>query len=272
MFVKNNFDQGYANGTTGSVVKCDEAIIEVETKDGDVIEVVPTSWRVEDGGKKLAEINQYPLRLAWAITIHKSQGMSLDNAEIDLGKAFEKGMGYVALSRVRSLEGLQLTGLGDRALLMHDEAHEMDRQFRQQSAIAGAEFGDMAAGDMTMMQQAFLARLGAGGKLLRKKKASTIEITKNMFAEGMPVAKIAHERDLELGTIISHLEKVKEFDPSFNFYAIQESMPASKFQKIYKAFQQLGTREGGKRPLNPVKEMLGSLASFEEIRMVRLFL
>src|SRR3989344_2801255 len=116
MFVKNNFEQGYVNGTLGTVVKCGYEEIQVKTLSGNVINVERESWRVEEEGRTLAEIGQYPLRLAWAITIHKSQGMSLDAAEVDLSDSFEKGMGYVALSRVRSLAGLSLKGLNQRAL------------------------------------------------------------------------------------------------------------------------------------------------------------
>ena len=107
---------------------------------------------------------------------------------------------------------------------------------------------------------------------MKQKKISTVEVTKKMFEEGMTVKQIALERDIELGTVISHLEKIKELDPSFNLYSIKDGMSASKFQKIYKAFSQVGTSEGGKRPLNPVKDIVGSAATFEEIRMVRLFL
>jgi hypothetical protein len=93
-----------------------------------------------------------------------------------------------------------------------------------------------------------------------------------MFMEGVTIPKIAHERDLEIGTIITHLERVKDFDSSFPFNLIKESIPTGKFQKILKAFQQVGTSEGGKRPLNPVKEICGDGISFEELRMVRLLL
>jgi ATP-dependent DNA helicase PIF1 len=86
--------------------------------------VEPAEWRIDDGGKTLARINQLPLRLAWAMTVHKSQGMSLDAAHMDLSQAFEYGQGYVALSRVRTLEGLSLAGLNQRALEVHPEIME----------------------------------------------------------------------------------------------------------------------------------------------------
>jgi len=85
-------------------------------------------WEFEMVGD---EVWQTPLRLAWAVTIHKSQGMSLDAAEIDLTKAFVPGMGYVALSRVRSLDGLYLVGLGPQALQMDRDIYEFDKALKQ---------------------------------------------------------------------------------------------------------------------------------------------
>ncbi len=73
-------------------------------------------WSVEENGKIKAAITQIPLRLAWAITVHKSQGMTLDTAVMDLSDAFVAGQGYVALSIVRALSGLILRGLNERAL------------------------------------------------------------------------------------------------------------------------------------------------------------
>ena len=108
MFVKNNFDKGFVNGTMGIVTKCGYEEIKVRTLSGKIIDAERESWVIEEDKKTLAKIIQFPLRLAWAITIHKSQGMSMDNALIDLSASFERGMGYVALSRVRSLDGLFL--------------------------------------------------------------------------------------------------------------------------------------------------------------------
>jgi ATP-dependent exoDNAse (exonuclease V) alpha subunit len=135
MFTRNNFDVGYVNGTLGTVIGFDHAgFPKVQTKSGEVITAMPHQWSIDDHkGGTLAKMIQVPLRLAWAITVHKSQGMSLDSAIIDLSKAFEYGQGYVALSRVRSLEGLFLEGLNARALQMHPKIVKQDKIFRDQS-------------------------------------------------------------------------------------------------------------------------------------------
>lgn len=104
MFVKNNFDAGYVNGSIGHVTGQVDGMPVVELLDGTRIVTEYASWAIEDNGKVKAEIAQIPLRLAWAITVHKSQGMTLDSAVMDLSDAFVAGQGYVALSRVRSLD------------------------------------------------------------------------------------------------------------------------------------------------------------------------
>lgn len=133
MFTKNNFEKGYVNGTIGKVVDFSERgypVVELVTKER--ITVTPAEWGFEDGITK-AIVRQLPLRLAWAITVHKSQGMSLDTAEIDLGKPFTAGMGYVALSRVRSLLGIRLLGLNKRALAVDEDVLSLDKALRRQS-------------------------------------------------------------------------------------------------------------------------------------------
>ncbi len=134
MFVANNWEEGFVNGTRGVVTGfTSSGDPMVETVDGVKFIVEKHSWKSYDdqGQYVVAEVIQYPLRLAWAVTIHKSQGMSLDSAEIDLSKAFTPGMGYVALSRVRSLEGLYLAGLGPQAFAMDEDIREFDKILRQ---------------------------------------------------------------------------------------------------------------------------------------------
>lgn len=131
MFVKNNFSKGYVNGTLGTVVDFDkdEGWPIVEIRSGKRIVAEPESWGIEENDETIARVDQVPLRLAWAISVHKSQGMSLETAEIDLSKAFERGMGYVALSRVRSLDGIKLTGLNNMALEVNKDVVGLNREF-----------------------------------------------------------------------------------------------------------------------------------------------
>lgn len=130
MFTRNNFDEGYVNGTLGKVVAYEGQYPIVQTKDGDRIRVEHAEWSIDNDK---AWIKQLPLRLAWAITVHKSQGMSLDEARMDLSQCFEYGQGYVAISRVRTLAGLYLEGVNDRAFEMHPKVVAADKLFREES-------------------------------------------------------------------------------------------------------------------------------------------
>ena len=144
MFVKNNFDEGYVNGTLGVVERFgSDGMPVVRIKSGKTIHVKGDQWMIEEEGEVLAEIHQLPLRLAWAITVHKSQGMSLDAAEIDLSKSFVAGMGYVALSRVRTLSGLKLMGLNEIARKVSPDVLEHDAVLRKDSQNAVKELEKM---------------------------------------------------------------------------------------------------------------------------------
>lgn len=114
LFTRNDTDLRWVNGTQGVVSALQDHSISVELLDGTVVDVDPVSWedaRGYGGNKKIyAEISQIPVKLAWSITIHKSQGMTLDRAVIDVNHAFADGQSYVALSRVRTLDGLYLQG------------------------------------------------------------------------------------------------------------------------------------------------------------------
>ncbi|MDQ2973161.1 MAG: AAA family ATPase [bacterium] len=135
IFTVNDTNGRFANGTQGMIVDTNDEdwpIVKLHSNSRKIT-VTPYSWKLQDGDKIRAEVSQIPLRLAWAITIHKSQGMTLDAAIIDLSKAFTPGMGYVALSRLKSIDGLHLRGINRQALMLHDAIHEVDEHFRSTS-------------------------------------------------------------------------------------------------------------------------------------------
>ncbi len=270
MFVKNNYESHYANGTLGIVTECDDDEIKVTDTSGRVIDVQPVSWTIEENGKVKAEIIQYPLRLAWAITVHKSQGMSLDNAQIDLSQSFETGMGYVALSRVRSLEGLSLKGINNRALEVSQEVLKFDARFRQISDKNVDDLHAQSSDEIAKIQREFIKQVTTG-KFVKPSKPDTVSETKRLILEGKSIGEIAESRGLKEGTIIDHLEKIQKNDPTFDLTKLRHAIPQALLQKITEALRKSG-KEHGEYRLTPVKNILGNNASFDEIRIARLLL
>lgn len=150
VFIKNDPDRRWVNGTLGKVTCARRNVVEVELENGDVHVVDPVIWEnvkyeYDEKSKKVIEkvigaFKQYPLKLAWALTVHKSQGLTFENVVIDMGRgAFSAGQAYVALSRCRSLEGMSLMSpLSRRDIFVNPAVTAFSRGFNNQSYVNDA--------------------------------------------------------------------------------------------------------------------------------------
>jgi ATP-dependent DNA helicase PIF1 len=280
MFTKNAFFGGYVNGTTGEVFGFDQetGYPLVKLRTGAMIMAEPTEWKIEADSKVLASIVQLPLRLAWAMTVHKSQGMSLDAAFVDLSGAFAYGQGYVALSRVRTLEGLYLAGINERALEVDASVLKADDLFREQSLDAERGLAGMTEAEITEMHEAFV--IGAGGRkevssmsqpiiAIKEKKKKEPKYTETiaLFLKGKTLLEVATERARTVGTIIGHLEEMKTLKilPKDKLAHLEEEHK-EVFKKIHTVFGKLGAEQ-----MKGAYEHLEGAYTYDLIRFARVF-
>ena len=226
MFTKNNPKEKFVNGTLGEVVGFDEGSRYpiVEKRNGQKIIVKPMEWSVEENGKIRATITQLPLRLAWAITVHKSQGMNLDEAIMDLAGVFEYGQGYVALSRVKRFSGLYLIGWNHRAFQVHPNVLKKDELFRKESKNAEITFGKITAVELDNMHENFIS--ACGGKRSHRAKNSIKKNPAGALSNGESFAKIREthpnayrpwniEQDEKLTKLFEQGKKYKDMAKEF---------------------------------------------------------
>ena len=266
MFVKNNFDLGIVNGTLGEVIGFDEFTDQpqVKIKTGKIISVEVDNWMIEESGKIIAEIQQFPLRLAWAITVHKSQGMSLDLAEIDLLKSFTPGMGYVALSRIRSLAGLRLKGFNSMALEVDSQILTFDKNLQNKSASDFRSLKKLSIPEIQEKHDKFIQdNMNADIFKLKEKKRPNKSKTLEFIKQGLNLEEIADKEGLKQGTIVNHLEKLIDAGEQID---IEYLMPKKDiYDQIEKGFQKCGLEI-----LKPVYEYLREKYSYDDLRLVRL--
>ncbi len=282
MCTKNNFEAGYVNGTLARVTAFDaggQPII--ETTEGRKIVMETTTWDVIEDGKMRASIEQYPLRLAWAITVHKSQGMSLDAAEVDLSRAFVYGQGYVALSRVRSLGGLKILGMHPNALQVDPKVVNKDKQFRADSETAEDTFLTMPDEELQTLHTQFVTALGgklpspdtvivAGKRAVKErvKKLSTYEETKLRWQDGKTLKAIAKEREIAIGTIIEHIDKLVE-GGDLTADDLTRAVRELDGDGVGEAAIVKAIKEHGDEKLKPLYEATGEQYGYDLIRLVR---
>lgn len=273
MCTKNNTQKGFVNGTTGTIMRFEAGSKYpiIRTSDGEELTIEPMDWSIEEDGKIKASITQVPLRLAWAITIHKSQGLSLDNAMMDLRQVFEYGQGYVALSRVRTLSGLYLAGWNEQTFQVHPHILQQDTTFREQSESAQAAFARLETEQVEAMHKNFI--LSSGGtmdakkaKLGKPEKRDTLDLTKELILEGKTLKDIVKERKLVMATVLDHVEKLlvlKRLTIENISYLIDPKLEKA-LPSITQAFTKCETVL-----LSPVYNYLEGKHTFDTLRLAR---
>lgn len=283
----------------------------VELNDGRKVIAEYDSWRIDDeDGEILAAYYHIPLTLAWAITIHKSQGMTLDAAEVDLSKTFEKGQGYVALSRLKQLSGLQLLGVNELSLQLDPLARGADQRFQAISAEQEGEFLTRSKKQLNDLHREFIIqcrgtldkekiaayenRAKQQQKLIEKRRHAvqqlqsladdaagvitpTVLETKALLDESLTIAEIAQARNLAQSTVMGHIEKIAEHFPRAN---IAHLRPDDEWlQPIAKAYQKIAKRDDkrdkdndGKIKIRAIVEELRNAYSYNDVKLALLFL
>ena len=294
MFIKNNHELGYVNGTTGVVVGFNKetGLPIVKTSYGSLIKLPLEDWSIEnDRGSVVAKVSQIPLKLAWAITIHKSQGMTLDSAEIDLSKTFEVGQGYVALSRIKNIDGLRLMGLNDKALTVDPLILHIDDRIKAASAKASDEISALSFENLQEIFESYILSidgitdstqiaeqekvLKSEKKVVAKSVTPTHIQTKELIESSISIDDLALKRGMSKGTIIKHLSILKEQDPDIN---LDKLMPDSEtlelIKNVLKRVQERNNTddfsEDGKPRLKPIFELLDSKVDYDAIKMALL--
>ncbi|WP_198328896.1 AAA family ATPase [Psychrobacter faecalis] len=268
----------------------------------------PEEWIIEDEtGDVLASYLQVPLCLAWAITIHKSQGMTLEAAEIDLSRTFELGQGYVALSRLKSLAGLQLLGMNDMSLQLDPLARGADKRFLALSDEADANYAMLDEESMTQAHEKFILKSGGTlsksvieayanlqkkrreqqqaqidkkqklGNQVSDKSDSTLLATRILLEESLSIAEISQARQLSQSTIMRHIAELKSQDPSLacdHLRPDDEVMTAvgNAYVAIKVANNPNDFNDDGSVKLRPIFEHLKQAVDYNTIRLALIFI
>tara|TARA_B110001452_G_scaffold259586_1_gene256118 strand:- start:4 stop:2529 length:2526 start_codon:yes stop_codon:yes gene_type:complete len=134
-------------------------------RDGEERLLLPDQWTIESGGRVVASRTQVPCKLAWALSIHKSQGMTLENLEVDLGRCFDSGQAYVAMSRATSLHSTRVLSFDPARVRAHPKVERFYQALEEQSQLERQQLAGSAAaaGPSSVASQQEPASSSGGG-------------------------------------------------------------------------------------------------------------
>ena len=264
MFRKNDtgYPFSYVNGTLGTVVSVDAECIGVRLENGDTIDVYPTEFNQLDGsGSVKARAENFPLTLAWATTIHKAQGASIDRLMLSMQRLWESGHAYVALSRVRTEQGLCIESWSEESIFADSDVLSFYETIEQAWEVASSFLPQEAPESYQG-----LTSLAATVKPTKKKKSTPNHVqTKEALEDHDSIQSLAEALGWSPGTIIKHIEKLLQ--EKHDICVDHLRPPDQALNAVAEATFHHGTEK-----LKPLYEFLEGVYSYDTIRLCIVFL
>ena len=267
-----DLDHNICNGSQGIIIGFSDKQRPIVRFANHSVRTMDPQYRQSDEYPSLA-IAQIPLCLAWGLTIHKIQGATLEKAEMDIGQSiFECGQTYVALSRIKSLEGLSLSAFqpeniraNARALSFYNELGTVDYQKELDNlrSVETNPFAQYELQEEEIEMPDVKVVVVDNDAVCKSKKESTSDITMRLYLQKHTLDEIVVLRGLKRNTIKEHFA-AKLPDDRVN---VEDLMPLETYNEIKSAFDTLGNE-----PLGIIKQQIRYNISYTDIKITKLML